>query len=217
MLFGTAAAALDWLGVVVFAISGALVASRKRMDVVGFALLGTVTGIGGGTLRDLLLGQESVFWVREPAYLVVCVIVSCVVFVIAHIPQSRYRVLLWFDAMGLALFAVTGAERALLAGSGQVVAVAMGVITATFGGIIRDVLGNESPVVLSREVYVTAALVGATVFVVLSGLGFGRESALGTGLFVGLLVRGMALRQGWSLPRYQERPGRRLDEIQRRD
>lgn len=212
MLFNTAAAALDWLGVIVFAISGALVASRKQMDVVGFALLGTVTGIGGGTLRDLLLGQP-VFWVGEPAYLVVCVIVSGLVFVTAHIPHSRYRVLLWFDALGLALFAVTGAERAALAGSGPVVAVAMGVITATFGGIIRDVLGNESPVVLSREVYVTAALVGATVFVVLSGLGFGRESALGGGLALGLVVRGMALRRGWSLPRHRERPGRTRDEM----
>ena len=215
MLFDTAAAALDWLGVIVFAISGALVASRKQMDVVGFALLGTATGIGGGTLRDLLLGLSPVFWASEPVYLVVCVIVSSAVFVTAHIPKSRYRVLLWFDALGLALFAVTGAERALLAGSGPVVAVAMGVITATFGGIIRDVLGNESPVVLSREVYVTAALVGATVFVVLSGFGLGRESALGAGLFVGLVVRGMALRQGWSLPRYRERPGRTPDEIKR--
>src|SRR4051794_3080152 len=126
MLFDTAAAALDWLGVIVFAISGALVASRKQMDIVGFTLLGTVTGIGGGTLRDLLFGPGPVFWVREPAYLVVCVIVSSAVFVTAHIPQSRYRVLLWFDALGLALFAVTGAERALLAGSGPVVAVSMG-------------------------------------------------------------------------------------------
>jgi len=211
MLFDTAAAALDWLGVIVFAVSGALVASRKQMDVVGFALLGTVTGIGGGTLRDLLLDQGPVFWVHKPAYLIVCVIVSGVVFVTAHIPQNRYRVLLWFDALGLALFAVTGAERALLAGSGPVVAVAMGVITATFGGIIRDVLGNESPVVLSREVYVTAALTGAIMFVVLSSFGLGRESAIGAGLLTGLVVRGMALQWGWSLPRYRERPGRTLD------
>src|SRR5215213_11725903 len=184
VIFTTVAAVLDWFGVIVFAISGALVASRKQMDVVGFALLGTVTGIGGGTLRDLLLGQGPVFWVHEPAYLIVCVIVSSAVFVTAHIPQSRYRVLLWFDALGLALFAVTGAERGLLAGSGPVVAVTMGVITATFGGIIRDVLGNESPVVLSREVYVTAALIGATMFVVLSRFGLGRESAIGTGLSI---------------------------------
>ncbi len=217
MLFDTAAAALDWLGVIVFAISGALVASRKQMDVVGFALLGTVTGIGGGTLRDLLLAQGPVFWVREPTYLILCVVVSCAVFFTAHIPQSRYRVLLWFDALGLALFAVAGAERALIAGSGPVVAVAMGVITATFGGIIRDVLGNESPVVLSREIYVTAALIGASMFIVLSGFGLARESALGAGLLAGLVVRGMALRRGWSLPRYRERPGRTLDEIRRRE
>ncbi len=215
MLFDTAAAALDWLGVIVFAISGALVASRKQMDIVGFALLGTVTGIGGGTLRDLLLGQGPVFWVREPAYLIVCVIVSGVVFVTAHIPESRYRVLLWFDALGLALFAVTGAERALMAGSGPVVAVAMGVITATFGGIIRDMLGNESPVVLSREVYVTAALIGASVFIVLSAYGLGRESALGAGLLAGLVVRGMALRWGWSLPRYRARPEHTREEVKR--
>jgi uncharacterized membrane protein YeiH len=147
--------------------------------------------------------------VQKPAYLIVCV--AGAVFVTAHIPQSRYRVLLWFDALGLALFAVTGAERALLAGSGPVVAVTMGVITATFGGIIRDVLGNESPVVLSREVYVTAALMGAIMFVVLSSFGLERESALGAGLLTGLIVRGMALQRGWSLPRYRERPGRTLD------
>ena len=152
MLFDTAAAVLDWLGVIVFATSGALVASRKQMDIVGFALLAIVTGIGGGTLRDILLGQLPVFWVREPAYLGTCVLVAAVVFFTAHIPQSRYRVLLWFDALGLALFAVTGAERALLAGTGPGAAVAMGVITATFGGVIRDVLGAESPVVLSREI-----------------------------------------------------------------
>jgi uncharacterized membrane protein YeiH len=215
MLFDTAAAALDWLGVIVFAISGALVASRKQMDIVGFALLGTVTGIGGGTLRDLLLDQGPVFWVQEPAYLIVCVVVSGVVFLTAHIPQSRYRLLLWFDALGLALYAVTGAERALLAGTGPVVAVAMGVITATFGGVIRDVLGNQSTVVLSREIYVTAALIGASVFVVLSAFGLARESALIVGLLAGLVVRGMALRRGWSLPRYRERPGRTLDEIKR--
>ncbi len=213
MLFDQATAALDWLGVVVFAISGALVASRKQMDIVGFALLGTVTGIGGGTLRDVLLDRGPVFWVQEPAYLIVCVIVSGLVFVTAHIPQSRYRVLLWFDALGLALFAVTGAERALLAGAGPVVAVAMGVVTATFGGIIRDVLGNESPVVLSREVYVTAALIGAIVFVGLTVLGLPREVALGGGLIAGLLVRGTALWRGWSLPRYRERKGRSPDEL----
>jgi uncharacterized membrane protein YeiH len=214
MLFDTAIRILDCFGVVVFAISGALVASRKQMDIVGFALLGIVTGIGGGTLRDILLGELPVFWVREPAYLAACVAVSIVVFFTAHIPQSRYRLLLWFDAFGLSLFAITGAERALLAGSGPVIAIAMGVITATFGGIVRDVLGAESPVVLSREVYVTAALLGGTVFVGGSLL-LPREVAIGTGLAAGLALRGAALHWGWSLPRYRPRQAGSVDERRR--
>lgn len=125
--------ALDWLGVVAFALTGALVASRKEMDVVGFALLAVVTGIGGGTLRDLLLGSVPVFWVREPAYVVVCTVVALAAFPVVHRARSLYRPVLWFDALGLALFAVTGAEKAMTSGAGAVVACVMGVITATFG------------------------------------------------------------------------------------
>jgi uncharacterized membrane protein YeiH len=205
-MFETVTMALDWLGVVAFATTGSLVASRKQMDIVGFTLLGVVTGIGGGTLRDVLLGAP-VFWVREPAYLIACVLVSGLVFFTAHIPQSRYRFLLWLDAIGLALFAVTGAEKAWHAGADAIVAVTMGVITATFGGIIRDLLGGESPVILSREIYASAALTAAVVFTSLVALGAPREVALGTGFAVGLLVRAAALRYGWSLPRYRQRPG----------
>jgi uncharacterized membrane protein YeiH len=201
-------AILDWLGLVAFATTGALVASRKEMDIVGFALLGTVTGIGGGTLRDLLLGIAPVFWVREPTPLLICVAASALVFATAHIPQSRYRLLLWLDAVGLALFAIVGAEKALMAGAGPVVAVAMGVITATFGGILRDVVGGESPIVLSREIYVTAALIGAALLVAGFGLGLAREAALGVGFVGAFATRGAALRWGWSLPRYRPRPGR---------
>jgi uncharacterized membrane protein YeiH len=108
MVLSTVTVILDWFGVIVFAITGALVASRKQMDLVGFALLGTVTGVGGGTIRDVLLGRLPVFWVDNPAYLVTCVLVSCLAFFTAHIPQSRYIFLLWLDAIGLALFTVTG-------------------------------------------------------------------------------------------------------------
>jgi uncharacterized membrane protein YeiH len=175
------------------------------MDVIGFVVLGTVTGIGGGTLRDLLLGLP-VFWVHEPAFLIVCALISVLVFFTAHFPASRYQYVLWLDAIGLAIFAVTGAEEATYAGADPIVAVAMGVMTATFGGILRDLLGGESPVILTREIYASAALVGAVVFIALTHLGLGREVAVGTGFALGLLVRGVALRYGWSLPRYRERP-----------
>jgi uncharacterized membrane protein YeiH len=205
-VFQTAVTILDWSGVIVFAISGALVAARKQMDIVGFVLLGTVTGIGGGTLRDVLLGARPIFWIDAPAYLVACLLVAGFVFFTAHIPQSRYKLLLWFDAVGLGIFAVVGAERALLMGAGPTVAIAMGVITATFGGILRDLLGAESPVVLSREIYVTAALAGATTFVAVSAVGLHREIAVLLGLLVGFGLRGAAIQRGWSLPRYRSRP-----------
>jgi uncharacterized membrane protein YeiH len=207
-MFETVTMMLDWLGVVAFTVSGALVASRKEMDIVGFALLGTATGIGGGTLRDLLLGLP-VFWVREPAYLVTCILIAGLVFFTAHIPHSRYKALLWLDAVGLALFAVTGAEKAALADANGIVAVAMGVVTATFGGILRDLLGGEVPVILSREIYVSAALAGAAAFVLLMTLGAPRELSTGVGFAIGFLVRAAALQRGWSLPRYRPRPGLR--------
>jgi len=210
--FDTALAVLDWLGLAVFAVTGALVASRKQMDIVGFALLGTATGIGGGTLCDLIL-DVPVFWAAEPAYLATCLAVSLLVFFTAHIPQSRYTLLLWFDAAGLALFAVAGAEKALGVGADPLVAVFLGVATATFGGILRDVIGGEPSIALRREIYVTAAVLAAGVFVGLAAAGAPREVAIGAGLAAGFGLRGAALAFGWSLPRYRPRPGRSPDEI----
>jgi uncharacterized membrane protein YeiH len=198
---------LDWFGICVFAVSGALVASRKQMDVVGFAMLGSVTGIGGGTIRDVLLGIQPIFWVAQPTYLLACVIVACATFFFAHILQHRYRYLLWFDAVGLALFAVTGAGGALAHGANPSIAVAMGVATATFGGIIRDILGGESPIILSREIYITAALVGATVFVGLLGVGASQDIAVVLGFGAGFGLRAAALHWGLTLPRYQPKAG----------
>lgn len=207
-LIEDAARVLDWFGLVVFATTGALAASRKQMDIVGFALLATVTGIGGGTLRDLVLGLTPVFWIRQPAYLLVCVGVAFLLFFTAHIPHSRIRVLLWFDAIGLALVSVTGTAIALAAGSGYSAAIAMGVISATFGGIIRDMIAGETPVILSREIYVTAALLGASVFASCIAAGVQRPLALAAGFCAAFLLRAAALYWGWSLPRYKPRPGR---------
>lgn len=207
----TITAFLDWFGLCVFAMTGALVASRKQMDIVGFALMGSVTGIGGGTIRDVLLGITPVFWVQKPAYLITCLVVSCATFFGAGFMQSRYKYLLWLDAVGLALFAVTGASTALAHGAGTTIAIAMGVATATFGGIIRDILGGESPIILSREIYITAALLGAGSYVGLVRLGTSQDMAIITGFLTALALRSAALAWQLSLPRYRPRTERRLD------
>jgi uncharacterized membrane protein YeiH len=124
-------------------------------------------------------------------------------------------VLLWLDAAGLALFCVTGADRALTAGAGASIAVAMGVVTATFGGVIRDILGGESPLILRREIYVTAALAGATAFVGLPALGVGGTIAAAFGFAACFVIRALALHYGWSLPVYRARAGRTMEEVER--
>lgn len=203
---------LDFLGVAVFAVTGALVASRKQMDVVGFALLATVTGIGGGTLRDLILGVP-VFWVQKPIYVGVCLLVAIIAFFTAHIPHSRYRLLLQLDAVGLSFFCVVGAEVALVAGGGPFIAIIMGVMTATFGGIMRDILGGEVPIILRKEIYATAALAGAGVFTGLAASGGAGIVATFAGFLTCFAIRALALNRGWSLPPYRARPGRSPDEL----
>ncbi len=206
---------LDWFGVAVFAVTGALVASRKQKDIFGFALLATVTGIGGGSVRDLLLGSLPVFWVTQPLYVAICVAVSAIVFFTAHIPESRYRLLMWLDAIGLSFFCVVGAGKGLEAGAGPFIAIVMAVITASFGGIIRDVIGGESPFLLRKEIYVTAALAGAVAFVGSLALGVPDVIATIAGFAVCFVIRGFGLRYGLALPTYRARPGRTPEELKR--
>jgi uncharacterized membrane protein YeiH len=207
-VFESSIAIIDWLGIVAFTISGALVASRNQMDVVGFVLLGTVTGIGGGTIRDLLLNVHPILWIEHPEYLAVCIAVSVIAFFTVHRVHSRMRLILWVDALGLALFATVGAERAISVGVAPLVAIVMGVITACFGGIIRDLLGQARSIIFSYEIYVTAAMGAAATFVALHSMGFGREIAVVAGVAVGFALRAGALLWGWSLPRYRARPPR---------
>ena len=192
----------------VFAISGALVASRKCLDPVGFALISTVTGIGGGTLRDLLLGQP-VFWVHQPNYVVLCVVTALVVYFIAPHIEYRYRVLLWADAAGLSLFSVLGASLATEAGYGGIISVVMGLLTATFGGLIRDVLCGEIPLILRKEIYATAALCGALVYACLDPLPIPYRAAELGGISACFAVRALGLGWGLSLPSYRPRTGRK--------
>ena len=200
-------AGLDLAGIAVFAVSGALVASRKLMDPVGFALIATITGIGGGTLRDLLLDRD-VFWVQQPHYVGVCTAFALLVYVLAPHIEYRYRVLLWADAAGLSLFCVLGAKLAIDSGASGPIAIVMGLLTATFGGLIRDVLCNETPLILRHEIYATAALAGALAYVLLEAASLPYGGAELGGIGVCFLVRAFGLVSGLSLPGYRPRAGR---------
>jgi len=202
---------LDLLGVAVFAISGALVASRKEMDLIGFGLMASLAGIGGGTLRDLLL-DRPVFWISEPAFVMVCLAVAVVVYFTAHVLQRRLTVLLWFDAIGLGAYAVLGAHLALRSGASELVAIVMGIMTATFGGLARDVVSQEQPLILRREVYATCAMAGASVYVLLVSLGVPPVAASTAGFVAGFSLRALGIVQKLSLPTYKARPGRPHDD-----
>lgn len=205
---------LDYLGIAVFAMTGALAASRKQLDIVAFCFFGVAAGLGGGTLRDVLLGQLPVFWIARPTYVVVAVAASIFVFFTAHFfyeTWSRYRLLLWADAVGLAAYAVMGAAKALAAGAPAVPAVIMGAMTATFGGIIRDMVAGEPSVLLRREIYVSAAFAGAAAYVGLTLSGAPFWSAALAGAAVAFFIRAGALARGWTLPIYKPRPGRRFE------
>ncbi len=193
----------DVVAAVVFAVSGALVASRKGMDVVGFMWLAVITGVGGGTVRDLIL-DVPVFWVQHPVHVSACLLTAVVMHFIAPLVESRYRMLLWFDAFGLALVTVAGTVKALDVDAPALVAIVMGVVTGCVGGIIRDTLGHVPSVLLRHEIYVTASVLGACSYVALNALGPERLTGMVVAFLVTLGERGLAIEQGWSLPVFRE-------------
>jgi uncharacterized membrane protein YeiH len=160
---------LAHLATAVSAISGALAARGKQVDLFGVVVLALVTALGGGTLRDVVLDARPIFWVADASYALTATGCALFVFVVARFHELSGKLLLWADAGGLALFTVLGAEKSLKAGVSPVVAVAMGVMTGVAGGMIRDVLTGEIPLVFRRQIYLyaTASLCGATVFVLL--------------------------------------------------
>src|SRR5688572_2058489 len=193
----------DVLAAVVFAVSGSLVASRKGMDVMGFMWFGVITGVGGGTVRDLIL-NVPVFWVQNPVHVSACLMTAVVMHFVAPLVESRHTTLLWFDAFGLALVTVAGTVKALDVGVPALVAIAMGAVTGSVGGIIRDTLGHVPSVLLRHEIYITASVLGACAYAGLNGLGFGRLAAMIAGFVVTFSVRSLAITYGWSLPVFRE-------------
>jgi uncharacterized membrane protein YeiH len=206
---------LDYASVAVFALTGALVASRSQLDIVGFIFIACLTAVGGGTLRDVLLNRDAVFWVSDPAVLAVAAAAAVAVFFTAHRLESRYRTLLWLDAFALAVAVPAGVGVALGLGQGWPIVLVMGMITGCMGGLMRDVVCNEVPLVLKQgELYVSAAFAGAVAAVLTVALTGGGLQGAGGGLplvacaVVTLVLRAGSLTFGWRLPVYRPRPPR---------
>ncbi|MEO8175427.1 MAG: trimeric intracellular cation channel family protein [Sphingomicrobium sp.] len=193
---------LDYFGILVFAVSGALLAAQKRQTMVTFIFFAVVTGVGGGTIRDLLIGAP-VFWVHTNWTLLICIFAALGVWLTSQKKWSG-RALVWFDAAGLAAYATYGAAKSLSFGISPVPAFAMGVMTACVGGIIRDVLAGEPSILLKPELYVTAAALSAGLFVALALLGVAGVVAAAIAVVAGFALRGAAIRKGWSLPSYTD-------------
>ena len=191
---------LDYFGIGVFAISGALVAAERRLDFVTFIFFAVATGVGGGTIRDLLIGAP-VFWVNKNATLLICIGAAFATWMV----PTRWitgRALLWFDAAGMAAYAVYGASKALDHGVAPVPAFVMGVLTACAGGIIRDVIGGEPTILLRRELYITPAALAAGLFSLLVVAGLAGPVAATVAVVAGFVLRGLAITRRLSLPTY---------------
>lgn len=201
-------AVLDFASVAVFALTGALVASRAQLDPVGFIFIACLTALGGGTMRDILIGREQVFWVADPTILAVPTMAALIVFFTAHLLESRYRAILWLDAFALAIAVPAEVGVSLAAGLGWPVVLLMGIATGCLGGLMRDVVCNEVPLILRQgELYVTAALAGAVAAVSLDDFA-GRDQALIACAAVSFTLRAGSLAFGWRLPAYRPRPPR---------
>lgn len=194
---------LDLFGVFVFAISGALIAGRKEMDLLGVLVTAGVTAIGGGTLRDVLLGNFPVFWIRDPIYLVViCGAGLATVLYTRYLRLPRYALLV-ADAFGLSLFAISGARLAEQAEVSALIVVLMGTMTGVAGGVIRDLLTAQVPLILRKEIYATAAIIGCTLYLLLAHLGLPQPIAGAIGMVTIFVVRLVAIIRGLRLPQYR--------------
>lgn len=201
--------ALDYLSVAVFALTGALVASRSQLDIVGFIFIACLTAVGGGTLRDVLLNRDAVFWVADPTILLAAVAAALLVFFTAHLLESRYRAIIWLDALALAIAVPAGVGVAMGLSHSWPIIMVMGVSTGCLGGLMRDVVCNELPLVLKQgELYATAAFAGAIAAVGVVATGYDTQAALLACAAITFVLRAGSIAFGWSLPIYKHGPPR---------
>jgi len=198
---------LEYASVIVFAITGALVASRAQLDLVGFAFIACLTAVGGGTVRDLLLDRNPIFWIAQPAYLGAAAAAAVVTFFTAHLLESRLRTLIWLDSLALSVAVAAGAAIAISLDQGPTITILMSIVTGCMGGLMRDVVVGDVPVVLKQgELYVTAAFAGAATTVLLDAYLPSIPYSLIIGAAVTWILRAGSIQFGWNLPVYKSAP-----------
>ncbi|MES2362597.1 MAG: trimeric intracellular cation channel family protein [Pseudomonadota bacterium] len=194
---------LDLLGVAVFSVSGALAAGRLGLDLLGVLVLASLTAIGGGTLRDVLMNRHPVFWMVRPAYLlVICAAALGTVLYVQVLPIPLHALLV-ADALGLALFALSGAQLAEAARLSPIIVVLMGTMTGVAGGVMRDICSNQIPLLLRQDIYASAAIAGIALYLVLKALGLRESWAFWIGIVTVVTLRLSAIFLGWGLPVFQ--------------
>lgn len=205
----TLLAALDYTSVFIFALTGALVASRAQLDIVGFLFIASLTAVGGGTIRDLLLNRDMVFWIANPWYIATACAAAVLVFFTAHRLESRRRAIDWLDAGALAVAVPAGVGVAFSLGHGPAVVLMMGMATGAFGGLMRDVVCNEVPLVLRQgELYLSTAFAGALMALGVEQVMGSTAPALIACAAMTFLLRAGSMTFGWRLPVYRSRPPR---------
>jgi len=197
---------VDLCGVAVFAVTGALVAGRKRMDIFGVIVLAIVTALGGGTTRDIILGAYPVFWITSPNYVLIALAAAIFTIIIVRFFKIPQNILLIADAIGLAIFTVTGTEKALAMDINPGIAIAMGLITGVVGGLIRDILCGDIPIILRNEFYATASLSGAVIYWLIISMFQQTNIAIIVAILVIFGLRLAAIRWKLALPRFIYHP-----------
>jgi uncharacterized membrane protein YeiH len=193
----------DLMGVAVFAVSGALAAMQAGLDLFGLLVLAAMTAVGGGALRDLLLNRHPVFWMKDTRYLLVIIASALAALALGPFPEHGLQALKLVDALGLALFALCGTEIAEEQGVKPLPALLMGTLTATGGGVLRDVLSGQAPLLLRKDIYATAAIGGIALYFLLKAWGLGPRKAFVAGMLGVAGLRLAALHWGWQLPALQ--------------
>jgi uncharacterized membrane protein YeiH len=192
---------LDLIGTFVFAISGVISASKNKLDLFGALFLGFITAVGGGTIRDLLLGATPVSWIRDTYYLFIIILAVAVTYLFKKQVFKLRKTLFFFDTVGIGVFTILGLQKALILDVSPIVAVIMGTFSAVLGGVIRDILVNDIPLIFRNEIYATACIVGASVFLLLEKFNVSFEVNAVSTILIIIVIRLLSVKYKIGLPK----------------